>query len=481
MFYFNKKIIAVASLFLLLGLYSFTDPSKTELPGHSLDWIRQTGAKHFPQGTAIYNVMDYGAVHDGKTMTTAAIQKAIDACAGNGGGIVKFDSGTYLTGSIFIKSGVHLVIGKGVTLIGSHDIKDYPEIQTRVAGIEMKWPAALVNVIGQYNVAISGEGTIDGRGKPFWDEYWKTRKVYEKKGLRWIVDYDVKRPRTLLVQECRDVTIKDITLKRAGFWTVHILYSNYVTVNGITIRNNIGGHGPSTDGIDIDSSKYVRIEHCDVDCNDDDYCLKAGRDADGLRVNRPTEYVWIHDCIARAGGGLLTIGSETSGSIRHVLVEDSKAIGTSNGVNFKSAYTRGGTVSDIHVRSLKMEGVRTAIRVSMNWNPSYSYSKLPEGYDCDSIPNRWKKLLEKVPVEEGIPAMKYVYIDDLHINECKTAIYASGIKASLLRNFHLKNINIHADKAGKIAYARDWTFENVTIDAEDNSKVKTEHSFNVNP
>lgn len=479
MFKYNKNIIIVTAFFLAFGLSSFTLPSISELSSPSLDWIKQTGAKVFPKGNTIYNVKDYGAVNDGKTMNTKAIQKTINICAKNGGGIVKFDTGEYLTGSIFLKSGVHLVIDENVTILGSQDIKDYREIQTRIAGIEMKWPAALINVKGQHNVAISGEGTIDGQGKTFWDEYWRTRKIYEKKGLRWIVDYDVKRPRTLLVQECKDVTIKDITLKRAGFWTVHILYSNHVTVNGITIRNNIGGHGPSTDGIDIDSSTYVRIENCDVDCNDDNYCLKAGRDADGLKVNKPTEYVWIHDCIARAGAGLLTIGSETSGSIHHVLVEDSKAIGTSNGVRFKSALTRGGTVSDIHVRDLKMEDVNKAIAVSMNWNPSYSYSKLPKGYNYDSIPLRWKKLLEKVPEDKGIPTMKDIYISNLNIKGCKTAIYASGMKKSLLEDFYLKDINIRAEEAGKIAYAKDWTFKNVSIRAKDGSKVKVSHSIHV--
>jgi len=226
-------------------------------------------------------------------MNTKAIQKAIDKCSGRGGGVVTFDTGAYLTGSLFVKKGVNLVIGKKVVLLGSQNLDDYPEINTRIAGVEMKWPAALINALNQKNVAITGEGIVHAQGKPFWEKYWKMRTEYEKKGLRWIVDYDCKRPRTLLVSGSTDVTIKGFTLKQAGFWTVQLLYSKYVTVDGITIQNNVDGSGPSTDGIDIDSSSWILVLNCDIDCNDDDFCLKAGRDADGLRVNRPTEYVVI--------------------------------------------------------------------------------------------------------------------------------------------------------------------------------------------
>jgi len=132
------------------------------------------------------------------------------------------------------------------------------------------------------------------------------RREYDAKGLRWIVDYDCKRPRTLLIQESTNSTIRDITLKQAGFWTVQILYSEHVTIDGITIQKNVDGSGPSTDGIGYRFLGKNSCQNCDIDCNDDDFCLKAGRDADGLRVNRPTEYIVIRKCVARKGAGLIT-------------------------------------------------------------------------------------------------------------------------------------------------------------------------------
>ena len=157
----------------------------------------------------------------------------------------------------------------------------------------MTWPSAVINIMDAENAALTGEGFIDCRGKVFWDKYWAMREEYEKKNLRWIVDYDCKRVRGVLVSNSKHITLKDFTLVRTGFWACQILYSDHCSVSGLTINNNVGGHGPSTDGIDIDSSTNILVENCDVDCNDDNICIKAGRDADGLRVNRPTENVWF--------------------------------------------------------------------------------------------------------------------------------------------------------------------------------------------
>lgn len=436
-------------------------------------WVNKVGAKTYPSEKRTIEVNDFGAANDGKTLATGAIQKAIDKCFAAGGGVVTFKPGKYLTGSIFIKSGVVLDVPKNVEILGSQNLGDYPEIDTRVAGIEMRWPAALINIIGQKNAAVSGNGLINAQGKVFWDKYWNMRKEYDPKGLRWIVDYDAKRPRTLLVSNSSDITIRQVTLQQAGFWTVQLLYSSQVTVDGITVRNNIDGHGPSTDGIDIDSSTYILVQNCDIDCNDDDFCLKAGRDWDGLRVNKPTEYILIRKCIARKGGGLLTLGSETSGGIRHVLATDLESNGTGNGLNIKSATTRGGTIEDIHFQNVVMNGVGTAFQFTMNWNPSYSYSKLPEGYTLDNIPPHWKKMLTKVePAERGIPHFKDVYVDNVKVTGAKKAINAIGLDQSGLDNFHFNNITIAAATAGDIEFANNWQWNNVVISTTDNSKLQ---------
>lgn len=446
------------------------------------EWVNNVGAKlsNFKKGTFFVN--DFGAVSDGETLNTEAIQNTIDACAKAGGGIVTFKPGTYLTGSVFVKSEIQFVVPKSVILKGSENIKDYKEIDTRVAGIEMKWPAALINVENQDNVVIGGEGIIDGQGKVFWDYYWDLRKNdYEPRGLRWIVDYDAKRPRTILVSNSKNVVVKNLTVQRAGFWTVQVLYSEHITVDGLTIQNNIGGHGPSTDGIDIDSSKWILVQNCDIDCNDDNFCLKAGRDWDGQRVNKPTEYVVIKDCIARKGAGLFTLGSETAGSIRYVYVSNIRGIGTKNGLNIKSATNRGGTVEHIYMENIKMDNVRTFMQVGMNWNPAYSYSELPKEFDAETIPEHWKKMLHKVePASKGIPTFRNITINNVDIEGAEIAINVNGLESSVIKNVTLSNVKIKAETAGQISYSSNWKLNNVKITTKDGSKVSLKNTSEVN-
>ena len=164
-----KKHLQISIIVALLLPTIYLSAQKS-IPG--LAWMKDVGAKSFPKNDKTYYVNDFGALGDAMMNCTEAIQKTIDACAANGGGKVSFHPGMYLSGSIFVKNNVNLEIPKGTMIIGSQNISDYKRIDTRVAGIEMAWPAGLVNIIGQKNAAITGDGVINGRGKVFWDKYW---------------------------------------------------------------------------------------------------------------------------------------------------------------------------------------------------------------------------------------------------------------------------------------------------------------------
>ncbi len=445
-------------------------PKTTDLP----KWIKQAGARKEPKAKKVFWANDFGANADGTTISTAAINHAV-AEAAKKGGIVAFKPGNYLTGAIFLKSNVNLRVDNGVTLTGSQDEKDYPELPTRVAGIEMKWLAGLINVNDAKNVKISGGGTIDGNGKKWWDKYWTLRKEYEPKGLRWASDYDAERVRLMVVWKSSDVVIENLTLKRAGFWTVQVVYSDHVTVDNIKISDN---EGPSTDGVDIDSSAYVLVENCDIDNNDDDICLKSGRDFDGLRVARPTEYIVVKNNLIRRGGGVLAFGSETSGGIRHVIALDNQGIGTKEGIRFKSAKTRGGYVEDVLVDGLKMENVPLPFTFTLNWNPSYSYASIPK--DMQNIPPYWTVMNTPVlPVERGYCDFHDITIRNVRITGAKQIFTASGLPDKYIQNVKFINITAQGNAAGSIEYAKNWTLRNVNLQTANGENVAVKNSENV--
>lgn len=407
---------------------------------------------------------DFGAIGDGCTLNTAALQAAIDAAALDGGRVV-LAPGVYLTGALFLKSGVTLQLDAGVTLLGSQQLADYPLMPTRIAGIEMVWPAALVNVCAQQNVTICGEGCIDGDGQVFWDSYWALRRRYEPLGLRWASDYDAQRPRLVQVYESSDVRIgSGLLLRRAGFWGLHLCYSERVQVEGITIRNNgdEGQRGPSTDGIDIDSCRDVLVQHADIAVNDDALVLKAGRDADGLRVAECCERIQIRDCIVREGAAGITFGSECSGGFRDIEVRGIEVHGpVPVGILFKSAPTRGGFAERLKLSNIKLVDVPVVLRATMNWNPGYSRAEIPAG--LAEVPAHWRVIAAPVSAEDGRTRISGVQITGLRARGARVAFEVEGVEAAPLTNFRFDQIDIEAASGGYIYGARDWKFSSTQL------------------
>ena len=434
--------------------------------------------------TASFHASDYGAVGDSTTLNTKAIQTAIDAANAAGGGKVIFDQGIYLSGALFLKSNVELHLAEGVTIKAIQDDAHFPDRWTRVAGVEMDWPAALINVYQEENVRITGNGTIDGNGKYWWDKFWgdppRTGGMwvdYTERDIRWAVDYDCKRVRAIVVYESQNVLLKDFQVLRSGFWTISLTYSNKVHVDGVTVRNNVGGFGPSSDGINTDSSSDVLVENCDIDCNDDNLCIKAGRDSDGLRVNRVAENIVYRNCITRAGHGLFTIGSETSGGMRHVEVYGLKAIGTNTGIRFKSAKVRGGVIEDIWFHDIEMDEVKSPFHFELNWYPEYSYPSIPEAEQNEHMPRHWTVMTTRVePEEKGIPEFKNLRFSNIQVRKAEQGIYANAYAEKPMHHLRWENIQIEANKAGVINHAAHWEMEGVELTTVENRALQVNHA-----
>lgn len=259
-----------------------------------------------------YNIAELGAIGDGKTLNTKAIQAVIDKCSQNGGGTVVIPQGVFLSGSLFLKPGVNFELQKDAVLKGSTDINDYVKTETRIEGHFEPWRTALLNGDHVDHLRISGPGTLDGSGHPFYKEFY-TRRDRDKK----TTNLSVERPRLMFIQNSSDVKISGVTFLNSGFWNLHIYRCNNLTVEKCRFQAPSGptpNRGPSSDGIDVDSSQDITIRGCSFKVGDDCIALKGSKGPFAMqdKDSPPVERVLITDCVFEAGGGIVTFGSEAT-------------------------------------------------------------------------------------------------------------------------------------------------------------------------
>ena len=317
-----------------------------------------------------YDITGFGAIGDGKTLNTLFIQKAIEECSKNGGGVVVVPKGRFITGAIFLKQGVNLCIEKDGVLKGSVSQADYQQINTRWEGEERLWTSALINIIDVNDVKVYGEGTIDGSGTE-WPSFGRQGGQQRQQLSQAERDSIMRiprqgRPRLICFQNCHKVRISDLKFRNQAVWCLHILYCTDVIVKNLDIR---AAHTiPSSDGIDVDSSNGVTITGCFIDDNDDCISIKSGKDADGLRVNRPSENIIVKKCRFGYGHGGVAMGSETSGGIRNVkIVNCDVDSGNWAPIRFKTQPSRSGVVENIVYKDIRIKDARQAFEFNLEW------------------------------------------------------------------------------------------------------------------
>ncbi len=303
-------------------------------------------------------------------------------------------------------------------------------MDTRWEGEERKWTSALINAFDMTGLELTGQGTIDGSG-----DKWMEHFPRNSSELR------VGRPRLIAIQNCRNVRVSGLSFKNQACWGLFILYSEDVVIENLTIRaeHNI----ISSDGIDVDSSKKIRITGCDIDVNDDCIAIKSGKDEDGRRVNRPAEDIVVEKCCFRYGHGGVSMGSEMSGGIRNVEIRD--CIMDSNNwapIRFKSQPSRGGVVENIIYRDIKLQDTRKAFEFNMEW-----------------------RMVNPKPPSDPLPVVRNVKIINVS-GTTKSVGDMHGLKGSPIRNVSFENCHIKAQTGFTLDNVTELDLSGLTIEVE---------------
>ena len=367
-----KKLIPVSTLLPLLLACSCmgikAQPSSRDAWSQVPQILQRINAPQFPDN--YFNITNFGAVAGDTNDCSSAIELAIEACVRAGGGHVVVPAGEFLTGAVHLKSGVDLHLETNAVLLFSTNPTNYlPLVFTRFEGTELYNYSPLIYALGQKNVALSGDGTIDGQAD---DSNWmawkntKSRATLVKMATdgvpveqrRFGPGFNL-RPGFIEFNRCENVLIQGIHIRRSPMWEIHPLLCTNVTVRGVDIMS----HGVNNDGCDPESCSDVLIEKCLFDTGDDCIAIKSGRNNDGRRVNVPSVNLVIRDCTMRDGHGGVTIGSEISGSCSNVFVENC-AMNSPNlvcALRLKSNAVRGGVLQNIFMRNVNVGTVKDSV------------------------------------------------------------------------------------------------------------------------
>jgi polygalacturonase len=367
---------------------------------------------------ASINVKTFGAIGDGITKDTIAIQKAVDTCASAGGGEVHFPAGTYLTGSIELKSHVHLVVPQGVILQGSGDKADYPLATARWEGMEKPAYLALFRADHAEDISISGAGTIQGD-----KEIGKLRNP--------------RAPTLIEPMECKNVRLDGLTLHSTRIWTVHPTYCQDVAFSNLVIKT----WGANGDGIDPDSCQHVTIDHCSFDTDDDNIAIKSGKGQEGVKVARPSVDITITNCTFIKGYTSIAFGSELSGGIEHVHVQHCTFQQGRGALYFKSTPGRAGYVRDVTAEDLDV-GPEPLLAI----DNSYKFNPDPQG----------------VAGTAGLTKFQNITINNAKIHS-KKAVTITGTLENPADTITLSNISGTCEEPWVIKNARNVTLKNIHV------------------
>ncbi|MCM1521252.1 MAG: glycoside hydrolase family 28 protein [Muribaculaceae bacterium] len=425
------------------------------------------------------SIADCGAVGDGLTLNSEAFAKAIDTLSSRGGGVVLVPSGVWLTGPIELKSNINLHLDGGALIVFAPDETLYKTVYVVYEGFEAWRTQSPVSGVNLQNVAITGEGVIDGSGG-MWRPVKKdkmntaewnnlTAKGGVVKGTTWYpsqnyLDGEVAAHgdrRALLTQEeasrikrflrpvmiqlvgCKNVLLEGVTFQNSPAWNIHPLLCENLIVDGVFIKNP--DFAQNGDGLDVESCKNVIVYRSTLDVGDDAICLKSGKDEAGRKRGVPTENVIVKDCRVFHGHGGFVVGSEMSGGVNNVSVKDCQFMGTDIGLRFKSTRGRGGVVKNIFIDNINMLGISgDAITFDLYYFVKNAPTVVP-------------------PVDETTPQFKDIFINKVTSYDSGKALKFNGIPEMPIENIQVTNSVFTAREGGLLSESMKIRFDNVTV------------------
>jgi pectate lyase len=440
-------------------------------------------------------ISQYGGIGDGLTLNTQAFADAMEDLSQKGGGTLQVPSGIWYTGPIVFKSNVNLHLEKGALILFTANKSAYPLIDTSFEGLDTKRCQSPISGRNLENIAITGEGSINGSGEAWrplkrakvTESYWK--EVVESGGVlknesywlpsesalkgetlsannfnvpnrkltdeEWMAVKDFLRPVMVSLINCKNVLLQGVLFENSPSWNIHPLMCENLIVDGIFVRNP--AYAQNGDGIDIESCKNVIVVNSTFDVGDDAICLKSGKNASGRKRGIPSENIIVDNCkVFKAHGGFV-VGSEMSGGVRNVSVSNCQFLGTDVGLRFKSNRGRGGVVENIYINRINMFDIITDSFLFDLYYGGKSASEALE--DGDRTP-----VEKKIPaVTEETPVFRNIFVSDLVSRNARRAMFFNGLPEMNISNIHVENAYISANLGAELSESKDIIFKNVTI------------------
>jgi len=413
-------------------------------------------------------ITKFGAKAGGLQDCSAALKQAIAECHKAGGGNVVVPEGIFLTGPVHLLSNVNLHLSRGATLKFSQNPKDYlPAVFTRWEGTELMNYSPFIYALDQTNIGITGEGTLDGQSdnEHWWP--WVGRANYgwkegtpnaraDRSKLQELAEKGVPvkdrqfgggylRPQFVQPYRCQNVLIEGVTIINSPMWEIHPVLCKNVTVR----RVKISSHGPNNDGCDPESCDGVLIEDCEFDTGDDCIAIKSGRNADGRRLNTPTQNIIIQGCRMKDGHGGVTVGSEISGGVRNLFAQNCRmdSPNLDHGLRIKNNAMRGGLLENLHFRNIDVGQVAHAV-ITIDFN----YEEGAKGAFTPIVRNFFVDKLRSSKSQHAldIQGLAAAPIKDLYLSDCTFDNVAQPNIVKNVLNASLHNVKINGQEVKEL-------------------------------